>query len=869
MPATAITTAMAGAINYTYVTDNATDWSLVPSNTYFYDKADKLVHYKDSTGVVQEIFSAAGGGVTVGTTTVTSGTNGRVFFQAGGVVQQDANFTFDNILERLTLKAVGTAATDIPFVVRNSADTRNFLTVNGAGDVFNNGAQGVATTTLYGENSGRSSTGLYNCFFGFEAGRDNSTGANNCFFGVESGRFTTTGGGNSFFGTSAGRLNGVGISNSFFGGGAGTSNSSGNYNSFVGSAAGESNTTGSFNSCFGFSAGQYNATGGENVFLGVESGRRISSGSNLTVANNSVFLGGLARANANSETNQIVIGHSAIGLGSNTAVIGNASTTLFRPYGNVAIGANSAAARLDVRAQGALSTDIAFRVRNSADTADMFSVRGNGEIYIPNVSNNTSNFIYYDTALSILKYTNGNNACVALGQAATFSNGTFYNTAIGASATIGASGVFGIAIGFNTLVNSSGGIAIGDRARTSGTDTIVIGNTGGNTTYSGTRSIYLGKKGNAGNNFGSDDVFMTHFNSDNSSTLIRANGSLGLLGQQAYIFANGTGTNGTDTFMGNGGNTLVVRNHPNIPSLNITDSFQQYSSDITAGNAAPHFRTENGSIVKLYQETAAHTAQDIANALTNQGLLASSLIMIPSDTEVFRGRTFRYDSTTADTVGGLATLNNASSSAVALNTTLFANRFTRLRYFASIVTTGRVTSIRSTDLQWYLSGGFRYVTTFRVSDTAFGSTCQSFFGLIGTTAEIVVGGASLIQVSTLTNCIFVGNDGADTNLQVMHNDATGTCTKIDLGVNFPANRTAGAEMSTMYSIELYNKVNTTSVIYKVINLETSSFATGTITTDLPAITQGLAIQAARVMGTPTTGTGQFELHKWGCSDIII
>jgi hypothetical protein len=34
--------------------------------------------------------------------------------------------------------------------------------------------------------------------------------------------------------------------------------------------------------------------------------------------------------------------------------------------------------RLDVRAQGALSTDIGFRVRNSADTANLFDVQGNG-----------------------------------------------------------------------------------------------------------------------------------------------------------------------------------------------------------------------------------------------------------------------------------------------------------------------------------------------------------------------------------------------------------------------------------------------------------------------------------------------------------
>ena len=60
MAATAITTTMAGAINYTYVTDTSADWASVPNSTYFYDKADKLVHYKDGTGTVIELFSAGG-----------------------------------------------------------------------------------------------------------------------------------------------------------------------------------------------------------------------------------------------------------------------------------------------------------------------------------------------------------------------------------------------------------------------------------------------------------------------------------------------------------------------------------------------------------------------------------------------------------------------------------------------------------------------------------------------------------------------------------------------------------------------------------------------------------------------------------------
>jgi hypothetical protein len=96
-----------------------------------------------------------------------------------------------------------------------------------------------------------------------------------------------------------------------------------------------------------------------------------------------------------------------------------------------------------------------------------------------------------------------------------------------------------------------------------------------------------------------------------------------LLGQHSYIIQNGTGALGTDTHMGNGGNTLVVRNHPSVPSTNVTDSFQQYSSDITAGNAAPHFRTENGSIIKLYQQSAVTSSQGLADVLTNVGLLAT------------------------------------------------------------------------------------------------------------------------------------------------------------------------------------------------------------------------------------------------------
>ncbi len=49
-----------------------------------------------------------------------------------------------------------------------------------------------------------------------------------------------------------------------------------------------------------------------------------------------------------------------------------------------------------------------------------------------------------------------------------------------------------------------------------------------------------------------------------------------------------------------------------------------YSNDITAGNAAPHFRTEVGDIIKLYKQSSAGiaTVGDLVTVLQNLGLLS-------------------------------------------------------------------------------------------------------------------------------------------------------------------------------------------------------------------------------------------------------
>ena len=298
-----------------------------------------------------------------------AGSNGQIQFNDSGSFGADSVLVWDNTNKRLgvgaspastvrlDVRAQGALSTDIAFRVRNSADTQNFLVVNGAGDVFNNGASGLNSNTFYGENVGRTvssqynsffgnesgrfnTTGQQNNFFGFHAGRNNTTGSFNTFIGVNSGLSNTTGQFNSFFGNDSGRFSNASF-NAFFGYFSGRANTTGQFNSFFGNSSGNKNTIGVENSFFGHASGGDNTTGSFNTFIGVNSATFLNSGSNntylghnsgrqflvgnLTISNNSVFIGKNTKALDNNQTNQIVIGFDAIGAGSNTATLGNTS----------------------------------------------------------------------------------------------------------------------------------------------------------------------------------------------------------------------------------------------------------------------------------------------------------------------------------------------------------------------------------------------------------------------------------------------------------------------------------------------------------------------------------------------------------------
>jgi hypothetical protein len=120
-----------------------------------------------------------------------------------------------------------------------------------------------------------------------------------------------------------------------------------------------------------------------------------------------------------------------------------------RLNGNTSIGGGTAGARLDVRAQGALSTDIAFRVRNSADSANLVSIAGNGNTIVNGVLNLNSPALSGRENIIIAKVSDNNTDVFGI------SNGTFIDGRFSPAFYQYSNGSYG-AINFRGLTSIAG-----------------------------------------------------------------------------------------------------------------------------------------------------------------------------------------------------------------------------------------------------------------------------------------------------------------------------------------------------------------------------------------------------------------------------
>jgi hypothetical protein len=278
---------------------------------------------------------------------------GRKIYRTRAGQTSDRGMVIATIANNTTTSYVDTAA-DSTFpnlgdwgAYRDNTTSRQ-ITIDGTKAM----ALGTGVTAIgFGAGASVTTAGL-TTLVGYNAGNALTYGFQNTLVGTQAGRFVNTGSGNTALGSYC--LMGVTTGNDNISVGQGSSfyNQTGSYNIAVGSGAlsGQSGVSHSSNIAIGTSALSSLGAANNNVAIGHFSGRYISSGAVNTLTSNSILIGYDTRPNANNETNQIVIGYSVSGLGSNTTILGNSSTTFTSiPAGNMTVGGTTNAGyKLDV-----------------------------------------------------------------------------------------------------------------------------------------------------------------------------------------------------------------------------------------------------------------------------------------------------------------------------------------------------------------------------------------------------------------------------------------------------------------------------------------------------------------------------------------
>jgi hypothetical protein len=164
------------------------------------------------------------------------------------------------------------------------------------------------------------------------------------------------------------------------------------------------------------------------------------------------------------------------------------------------------------------------------------------------------------------------------------------------------------------------------------------------------------------------------------------------------------------------------------------------------------------------------------------------------------------------------------------------NLYTAMRGLEYLITVAAATAIagyRGSAQQFSIGGpsaeigGFHFVYRWGPATGVATTTSRAFCGLVGSTTS-----PTDTEPSARVNQIGMGWDAADTNIQFMHGDGTGACTKIDLGASFPV---PTVDRQEVYEIAMFSPPGTTqSVTYRIRNLRTGAEATGTVTTDIPS-----------------------------------
>lgn len=193
----------------------------------------------------------------------------------------------------------------------------------------------------------------------------------------------------------------------------------------------------------------------------------------------------------------------------------------------------------------------------------------------------------------------------------------------------------------------------------------------------------------------------------------------------------------------------------------------------------------------------------------------------------------------ADTQTGILISATGTATAENVATNNLHNYMRRRSWRVTTASTTAVAGIRGGAVQFTIGGpsaglgGFHLIWRWGPATGVTNAAHRAFVGMRNTTAA-----PTDVNPSTQTNICGMGYDSADANIQFMHNDGTGTATKIDLGAGFPKPNT---DLTAVYEIAMFSRPGTPSAVtYEITNLVTNAVATGTVTTDLPSTTTLIA-----------------------------
>lgn len=216
-----------------------------------------------------------------------------------------------------------------------------------------------------------------------------------------------------------------------------------------------------------------------------------------------------------------------------------------------------------------------------------------------------------------------------------------------------------------------------------------------------------------------------------------------------------------------------------------------------------------------------------------------------------------FTGTTISAIGGPALTATGTATSAPWAAASLHTRVQRVDYLVTAAATTAVAGYRVAAATWRMADGFHWIFRTCPATGATVSTRRCFIGLAASTAA-----PTDVNPSTLLNVLGLGYDAADTNWQVMVNDGTSTCTKIDTGLARPS-----SDRQTMYSTIIFSPPGGAWVGFRIVDEATGSFyESAQISTNVPATTQNLTPNCYASVGGTSSVVGLTFGGMWFDTD---